>query len=66
MMTRPLTKEQREAELNRLIAEHNLRARGLGPIPSDPDALEWRSREEIEAGVPHHICVDSRQISEAL
>ena len=62
MTTRRRIQEQREAELNRLIAEHNLRARGLGPIPSDPNVLEWRSREEIEAGVPHHILLESRGV----
>lgn len=25
------------------------------PIPSDPNAQEWRTPEEIAAGVPHHI-----------
>ncbi len=25
------------------------------PIPADPNAAEWRTAEEVEAGVPHHI-----------
>jgi hypothetical protein len=49
------SKAVREANVEAAIVAHNARARGVGPIPTDDSVIEWRTTEEIAAGVPHHI-----------